>query len=46
MSPLRRGEKRNRLTLAMLKGILLCGVVSVALVVLVIFGLYRLQLRR
>ena len=30
----------------MLKGILLCGVVSVALVVLVIFGLYRPQLRR
>ena len=38
MSPLRRGEKRNRLTLAMLKGILVCGVVRVGLVVLVIFG--------
>ena len=39
MSALARKGKHSRLTVTMVKGIVLCGLVSVALVMLVIFGL-------
>ena len=46
MSALARKGKHSRLTVTMVKGIVLCGLVSVALVMLVIFGLYRPRLQR
>lgn len=43
---MRLGQKRARLTPTMLRGIVLCGLVSVTLVMLAIFGLYRPELQR